>query len=184
MNSCALASLAALIMSALDEVSQDVTDASDKYMLSMTRVVAREIAYGYYNMDNVVKKYDFTEISVIDENGIIVESSDDVYIGYNEHVPAGCSDLCTSIAGYEEFRGGIRDYDYLMAYEADPNDVFADPDGNIVPAPDFEEYDPFDYDNEIKAIYPSFEVDESDEEILDLFPEFDDYDSLNESGDD
>lgn len=72
-----------LIIATLDEVSQDVTDASDKYMLQMTRVLSREIASGYYNMDTIVSKYDFTEISVIDKNGIIIESNNPEYIGFD-----------------------------------------------------------------------------------------------------
>lgn len=72
-----------LISDAVSELSHDIEDESNKYMLEHARVVAREISSGYYNLNALSAKYNFTEISVIDQNGIIVESNNPDYVGFD-----------------------------------------------------------------------------------------------------
>lgn len=66
-----------------NEISQVIIDASDNNMLYTCRIVGREIASGYYNIDNIAEKYELTEILVIDKNGIVVESNNPDYIGFD-----------------------------------------------------------------------------------------------------
>ena len=40
-----------------------------------------------------------------------------MYLGYGLHIPAGCSDLTTSMKTFERFINGITDYDYWLELE-------------------------------------------------------------------
>ena len=82
-NNLATKQAGELITSALEEMSKDVTDASDRYMLQTTRTIAREVNSGYYSMDKLINRYEFTELSVVDQNGIIVDSNIPEYIGFD-----------------------------------------------------------------------------------------------------
>lgn len=72
-----------LVSSTIDEVSQDIGDASDEYMLKLARILAREVTLGYYELDAIADKYDFTDISVINKDGIITESNNPDYLGFD-----------------------------------------------------------------------------------------------------
>lgn len=92
-----------MIFTTLDEVSQDVSDASDAYMLSITRVIGREVASGYYSMDRLANKYDFTDISVVDKNGIIIDSNNPSYIGFDMTSGEQSAEFMCLLDGQEEY---------------------------------------------------------------------------------
>lgn len=72
------------ITTCLDSVVEDIEDASNAYMIQLSRKAAREISFGYkYNLHDIAERYDFTEVSVIGNDGIIRESSDEKYVGYD-----------------------------------------------------------------------------------------------------
>lgn len=73
-----------LIRGCMEEIDADISDTSDEYMLQLTNQVRREIGFGYnYNLASLCERYNFTEISIIDENGIIIESSNADNIGFD-----------------------------------------------------------------------------------------------------
>lgn len=76
-----------LIKLNIDDVKQDITDASDKNLLSVTRLVADEInKAGAVNSEQLARlgeKYDIAEIDVIDRRGIITLSTFPDFINYN-----------------------------------------------------------------------------------------------------
>lgn len=72
-----------LVETTVNEVADDISDASDKYMLQLARVIGREVTTGYYNVDRLATRYGFTEIAVVDKDGIIRESNNPDYIGFD-----------------------------------------------------------------------------------------------------
>ena len=71
------------INSTLDEIGNDINDESDKDMINLARMVGREIAYGRYDINGLARQYDVTEICVVDGDGIIIDSNNPDYIGFD-----------------------------------------------------------------------------------------------------
>lgn len=71
----------------ISDVEQDITDASDENLLMLTRLVANELdsvmGREAEYLEGLVKKYDISEINVIDENGIITASTYEDFLGYD-----------------------------------------------------------------------------------------------------
>ena len=73
----------------LEDVKQDILDASSENMLKLTQTVSNELIIREKNenrhevIKDLVKKYDIAEISYIDKKGIIVDSSAEEYIGFD-----------------------------------------------------------------------------------------------------
>ena len=71
----------------LQETEDDIQDASDANLLELAYEVADEIpsvrTARQETVDELVKDLDITELHVIDDRGIIVMSSDDVFVGFN-----------------------------------------------------------------------------------------------------
>lgn len=71
----------------IDDVKADISDASDKNLLNLTKLIAKElsgkddISEDYLN--ELKEKYDVAEINIIDENGIIILSTYNAFINYN-----------------------------------------------------------------------------------------------------
>ncbi len=76
-----------LIRLNLADVKQDISDASDKNLLSITRTVAEEInrtgASDSNSLKVLGKRLDIAEINVIDKNGIISASTYDDFLNFN-----------------------------------------------------------------------------------------------------
>ena len=70
-----------LLSIALEETTADINDASDENLLSITYDVKDEIETA--SLKDVAEKYNLSEISIIDKNGIIVESSYEKFIGFD-----------------------------------------------------------------------------------------------------
>lgn len=66
---------------AVEETSADIIDASDENLLNLTNTVKNELQNS--GLKEVAKKYNVTEISIINSEGIIVESSIEKYVGYD-----------------------------------------------------------------------------------------------------
>lgn len=88
---------------AINEISQDISDASDRYMMQITRVIAREIGSGYYFMNELEKRYDFTELSVVDSNGIIIDSNVPEYLGFDMASGEQSSEFLCLLNGTKEY---------------------------------------------------------------------------------
>jgi len=67
----------------LVEIGDDIRDESDSDMIRLARIVGREIAFGRYNLDNLLNSYDITEIVVVDDKGIVIDSNNENYIGFD-----------------------------------------------------------------------------------------------------
>ncbi len=71
----------------INDVSQDISDASDENLLELTKAVRDELEvtndYSRNALIALCDKYDISEINIIDSNGIIRWSSTLIYIGFN-----------------------------------------------------------------------------------------------------
>lgn len=76
-----------LIKLNIDDVKQDITDASDKNLLSITRAVADEInrekKVDSQQLIELGKKYDIAEINIVDRRGIITASTFPDFLNYD-----------------------------------------------------------------------------------------------------
>ncbi len=66
----------------LNDVYQDVVDASNENLLNKTISICDEYISGE-SVKNLAKKYNVIEVNIIDENGIIVQTNNEEYIGYD-----------------------------------------------------------------------------------------------------
>lgn len=66
---------------AVNEVTADIKDASDENLIDLSKTVA--IDYAEMDINAIAKKYDIAEINVVDSNGIIKESTNKDFIGYD-----------------------------------------------------------------------------------------------------
>ena len=72
------------IRQTLAEVLEDVTDASESFMFTIAELLNEEITMDdNYNLDQLAQQYRVTEISLVDQNGIITDSNVPEYIGYD-----------------------------------------------------------------------------------------------------
>ena len=70
-----------LLSLALDETASDIRDASDQNMLTLAKKVANEAQHT--KLSSIAAWYGITEISIIDENGIITESTNPNFVGFD-----------------------------------------------------------------------------------------------------
>lgn len=71
-----------IIETNIKDVYQDILDASDENLLEKTKKIKEEYEQGA-SLSELIKKYNVSEINLIDEDGIIRESNDAAYLGYN-----------------------------------------------------------------------------------------------------
>ena len=76
-----------LIKLNIEDVKQDIMDASDKNLLSITHTIAEEInnagGMDSQGLKELGKKYDIAEIDIIDRHGVIIASTYDDFLYYN-----------------------------------------------------------------------------------------------------
>ena len=65
------------------DVKRELTERSNNEMLSITRKVSAEIGTGKYDLADLQREYRITEINIIDENGIITESTEPAFVGFD-----------------------------------------------------------------------------------------------------
>lgn len=71
----------AMLTQAITEISQDITDASDEKLINITKLVANGISHT--PLKELAQNFDVCEINIIDKNGIITDSTEKDYIGFN-----------------------------------------------------------------------------------------------------
>ena len=70
-----------LLSLALDETASDIQDASDQNMLTLAKKIASESQYT--DLDSLSAWYGIAEISIVDKNGIITESTTPDFVGFD-----------------------------------------------------------------------------------------------------
>ncbi|MCQ2405302.1 MAG: SpoIIE family protein phosphatase [Clostridia bacterium] len=80
-NQIAEAQVENLLSMALDDITADIDDTTNENLLSLTRKIAAELETS--DLNTLADKYDVADISIVDKNGIIVDSSAESFIGFN-----------------------------------------------------------------------------------------------------
>ncbi len=70
-----------LLSLSLDEISADISDASDASLLATTYAVQKEI--GKDTLANIAAEHDVVEISIMNDKGVIADSNEPEFIGFD-----------------------------------------------------------------------------------------------------
>lgn len=91
----------------LSDVYEDIIDASNENLLKLTRNVAQELnACGNINnmvLQELMSKYDVTEINIIDENGFITATTYSDFLNYDMRLGAQSAEFMVLLEGEDEF---------------------------------------------------------------------------------
>ena len=66
---------------ATEEIAADIRDASDANLLALTRKITTDVTNGMPLLD-AAERYEVTEISIVDHTGVIVDSTEPRFLGY------------------------------------------------------------------------------------------------------
>lgn len=102
-----------LLELALDEVSADIEDASDENLLRICRTVARDSTSN--NLDEIARRYNVAEISLIGPDGVIYASTEPKYLGFDMASGAQSAAFLCLLDDTKEF---VQDYGPITS---DPN---------------------------------------------------------------
>ncbi len=97
-----------LLSIALSDVTADIDDASNENLLTLTRKIFSEI--DGKSLDALVEKYDVADISIVDKNGIIVDSSAEAYIGFDMASGAQSSEFLTLLDDTNGVKEFVQEY--------------------------------------------------------------------------
>ena len=86
---------------ASDEIVEDIRDASDDNLLTLTHLIAKEVSFD--NLSEIAEKYGVTEISIISWNGIITDSNISEYLGFDMHSGPQSAEFLCLLGDTEEF---------------------------------------------------------------------------------
>lgn len=90
-----------LLAQALDETAADISDASDDNLLRVTHEIYELI--GASDLQKLAKYFDVAEISMVDKNGVIVQSSVPEYVGYYMSAGDQSREFLCLLHGEEEY---------------------------------------------------------------------------------
>ena len=80
-NKLAMAQTDTLLDMALQEISDDIRDASDKHLLEVSREIVGEI--GTKDINELAEEWSVSEINIVDRFGVIEESTEKQFKGYD-----------------------------------------------------------------------------------------------------
>lgn len=107
-----------LLSLALEDVAADVRDTSDENLLTLTRLVKEEMARA--DIKTIAERYDIAEINVINSDGIITDSTEDDFVGFDMSSGAQSAEfLClldNKTTFVQSYRGITYDRNIQMKY--------------------------------------------------------------------
>jgi len=83
----------------LNDIAADISDASDASMLITAQNIKNDLAKD--NLENVAKRYGVSEIDVIDKDGIIIQSTTKVFVGFDMHSGEQAREFLSILDGAE-----------------------------------------------------------------------------------
>ncbi len=117
----------------LSDVREDIIDASDSNLLKLTRNVAQELnaqeRIDTALLNELMAKYDVTEINVIDENGIIVATTYPDFMNYDMRSGAQSAEFMVLLSGESEY---VQSYQPVSFTESSEPTVSALKQGRFV----------------------------------------------------
>lgn len=94
-----------LLQLALEEASADIHDTSDRNLLRLTHEVVQE--HKRSSLAKIAKQYNISEINVINSHGIIVESTEEGYLGFDMASGEQSAEFLCLLDGTQEY---VQDY--------------------------------------------------------------------------
>ena len=101
----AYASVDYTLKASMQDVRNDIRDVSNRNLLEITREIANELP-GNATQEQLIelaRKYEVSEINVVDSMGIITASSTDDYIGFDMTTGGQSSEFLILLNGTKEF---------------------------------------------------------------------------------
>ena len=95
----------------LNDVHKDITDASDKNLLELAKKVKNEYTENS-DLTAIAKKYDVSEVNIIDESFVIIASSVADYVGYDMSSGQQSAEFKVLLEGETEFVQEYRQTSY------------------------------------------------------------------------
>ncbi len=68
---------------AIDETAKDINDRSNDYMISIAKLVKKELISNEFSLQELADHYELSDIVVVNGEGIVVESNNTEYIGFD-----------------------------------------------------------------------------------------------------
>ena len=90
-----------LLETALNDLSADISDASDQNLLDVTYNAAGNI--GFRTLPEIAEYYDISEINIIDSSGIITDSTNPDFIGFDMHSGDQAAEFLCLLDGTAEY---------------------------------------------------------------------------------
>ena len=97
---------------AIEEASSDVVDASGAFQIDLTKIIAANIEEGEHDLKKLANIYGVEEICIVDKNGIIVECSDEEYIGFDMASGEQSAEFLCLLNGEQEY---VQEYGPIAA---------------------------------------------------------------------
>lgn len=85
------------------EVVESIGDASDSNMLFLASLVAQEVENGNTNFEELAEKYNLYSINFVDENGIVAQSNEESFVGFDMHGGDQSRQFLCLLNGTKEF---------------------------------------------------------------------------------
>lgn len=101
----------AIITLTLEDVHQDITDASDRNLLRIAQNAKQEYQENS-DLDAIAEKYGISEVNIIDENFVITASSVDAYVGYDMASGEQSAEFHVLLEGEDSFVQAYRQTSY------------------------------------------------------------------------
>ena len=98
----------------IEDVRNDIIDASDANLLKVTKMVSAAVEEGERDLDYLMKQYDVAEINVIDADGVITSSTNPDFVGFDMHSGEQALEFCF-LLGIEEETG--EKGSYVQSYQ-------------------------------------------------------------------
>lgn len=96
-----------LLTMALDETEADIRDASNANLLSTAHRFAKEMEIGTDDLASVAENYGIAEINIVNSDGVIIESTEKSFIGYDMHDGEQSAEFLCLLRERESF---VQDY--------------------------------------------------------------------------
>ncbi len=95
----------------IEDIIADITDASNSNLIELARNTASEISHGK-SIDDIAEEHRIAEINVVDENGIIIDSTNRSFLGYDMASGEQSAEFLVLLKGEKSFTQSYQPISY------------------------------------------------------------------------
>lgn len=102
-----------LLVSTIEETSNDVSDMADTHMLQTARLVAKEVLQGNHDVNKLASRYELSDVILVDKNGFIFETNNPDYMNFDMSSGEQSAEFLCLLDGEKQFvqKFGATSYD-------------------------------------------------------------------------